>query len=41
VPYAFRYRYAKVAHERSAELNLSTLDIAFVMGHTPEVHQQS
>ena len=41
VPYAFRHRYAKVAHERSVELNLSTVDIAFVMGHTPEVHQQS
>ena len=41
VPYAFRHRYAKEAHARSVELNLTTVDIAFVMGHTPEVHQQS
>ena len=41
VPYAFRHRYAKEAHARSVELNLTIVDIAFVMGHTPEVHQQS
>ncbi len=41
VPYAFRHRYAKVAHQRSVELNLNIKDIAFVMGHTTEVHQQN
>ncbi len=41
VPYAFRHRYAKVAHERSVELGLSNVDIAFVMGHTPAVHEQN
>ena len=41
VPYAFRHRFAKVAHERSTELGLSIKDISFVMGHTSEVHQQN
>ena len=41
VPYAFRHRYAKIAHSRSVEMNLSIKDIAFVMGHTVEVHQQN
>ena len=41
VPYAFRHRFAKVAHERSTELALSIKDISFVMGHTSEVHQQN
>ncbi len=41
VPYAFRHRYAKVAHQRSVEMNLTIKDIAFVMGHTVEVHQQN
>ena len=41
VPYAFRHRFAKVAHERSTDLGLSIKDISFVMGHTSEVHQQN
>ncbi len=41
VPYAFRHRYAKEAHARSVEMNLTIKDIAFVMGHTVEVHQQN
>ena len=41
VPYAFRHRYAKIAHSRSVEMNLTIKDIAFVMGHTVEVHQQN
>ena len=41
VPYAFRHRYAKVAHARSVELGLTIKDISFVMGHTSEVHQQN
>jgi len=41
VPYAFRHRYAKVAHAKSVELRLTLKDIAFVMGHTVEVHQQN
>ena len=41
VPYAFRHRFAKTAHARSVELGLSIREISFVMGHTPEVHQQS
>ena len=41
VPYAFRHRYAKVAHSRSVELGLTIKDISFVMGHTSEVHQQN
>ena len=41
VSYAFRHRYAKIAHSRSVEMNLTIKDIAFVMGHTVEVHQQN
>ena len=41
VPYAFRHRYAKVAHSRSVELGLTIKDIAFVMGHSLEVHQKN
>ncbi len=41
IPYAFRHRYAKAAHQRSVEINLNIKDIAFVMGHTTEVHQQN
>ena len=41
VPYAFRHRYAKIAHSRSVELGLTIKDIAFVMGHSLEVHQQN
>ncbi len=38
MPYAFRHRFAKVAHARQVELNLNDKDIAQVMGHTKEVH---
>ena len=41
VPYAFRHRYAKVAHARSVELGLSVKEISFAMGHTREVHDQN
>jgi len=41
VPYAFRHRFAKTAHARSVELDLTIKDIAFVMGHSIEVHQQN
>lgn len=41
VPYSFRHRFAKEAHSRSVELGLTLKDIAFVMGHTVEVHQQN
>ena len=40
-PYSFRHRFAKVAHARSVQLNLTLKDISFVMGHTTEVHQQN
>ena len=41
VPYAFRHRFAKIAHARSVQYDLTLKDIAFVMGHTTEVHQQN
>ena len=38
---SIRQRYAKEAHARSVLMNLTIKDIAFVMGHTVEVHQQN